>query len=153
LYSKIVVPLDGSELAECILPHLEAFAAGNPAVVITLVRVVTPIEIHYKAALPIDEKQEKLINEAAFELAEEYLLKVKKRLAASRINVSTSVLSGQTVSTLIDYIKKSGADLLFVATHGRSGLNRLFMGSVADKLVHSSDIPIFLIRPSGTCPS
>jgi nucleotide-binding universal stress UspA family protein len=148
-YRHVIVPLDGSELAESVLPHLEALASNCQITTVELVRAVPPIELHYKAALPIDLRQEKEINQAILKEAEDYLLKVKSRLDASRMTVTIKVLSGNVGSILADYVKNSGADLLLMATHGRSGPSRWVWGSIADKLLRSACIPIFLVRPPG----
>jgi nucleotide-binding universal stress UspA family protein len=146
-YRHVVVPLDGSELAESVLPHLEAVANNCQITTVELVRVVTPIEMHYKAALPINRNQEKEINENYIKEAEDYLLKVKEKLDASRMTVTTKVLTGEAANKLVDYIEMSGADLLLIATHGRSGVSRWVWGSVAEKLLRGSCIPVFMIRP------
>jgi nucleotide-binding universal stress UspA family protein len=151
-YQHVLVPLDGSELAESVLPHLEAVASNCQITTVELIRVVPPIEMHYKAALPINTQQEKQINEAALKEAEDYLLKVKARLDASRMTVVTKVLSGEVANQMVEYIEKSGVDLLLIATHGRSGVSRWVWGSVADKLLRSSCIPVFVVRPPGCTP-
>jgi nucleotide-binding universal stress UspA family protein len=151
-YQKVIVPLDGSELAECVLPHLEAVASNCQITKVELIRVVAPIEMHYRAALPIDSKQEKQINDAAILEANEYLDKVKVRLDASRMTVTTRVLSGPVADALVNYLNKSDADLLVMATHGRSGPSRWIWGSVTDKLLHSCCIPVFLVRPPNCVP-
>jgi nucleotide-binding universal stress UspA family protein len=152
-YQHVVVPLDGSELAECVLPHLEAVASNCQITSVELIRAVAPIEMHFKAALPIDSKQEKQINEAAIKEAGDYLLKIKSGLDASRMTVTTRVLSGNHIAEILaNYINKSGADLLVMATHGRSGISRWIWGSVADRLLQVSCIPVFLVRPPGCVP-
>ena len=148
-YQHVIVPLDGSALAECVLPHLEAIASNCHITTVELVRVVPPLEMHYRAVLPFDVQQEKQLNQAAVKEAEDYLSAIKARLDASRMTVITKVLLGPVADVLSDYIQKSGADLLILATHGRSGPSRWFWGSVADKLLRSCCIPVFLVRPSG----
>jgi nucleotide-binding universal stress UspA family protein len=152
-YQHVVVPLDGSELAECVLPHLEAVASNCQITSVELIRAVVPIEMHYKAAFPINSNQEKQINEAAIKEAEDYLLKIKSRLDASRMTVTTRVLPGNHVAEVLSsYLNKSGADLLLMATHGRSGASRWIWGSVADRLLQVSCIPVFLVRPPSCVP-
>lgn len=146
-YQHVIVPLDGSNLAESVLPHLEAVASNCQITTVELIRVVPPLEMHYKAALPINEKQEKQLNEAALKEAENYLLNVKSRLDASRMSISIKVLPGEAANELVNYLEKSGADLLLIATHGRSGVSRWVWGSVADKLLRTSCIPVFIVRP------
>ncbi len=74
--------------------------------------------------------------------------KVKAKLDATRMTVTTKPFPGPVTDTLANYIDKSGADLLIMATHGRSGASRWMWGSIADKLLQSQfRIPIFLVRP------
>lgn len=148
-YRHVLLPLDGSELAECVLPHLEAVASNSEITTVELVRVVPPIEMHYKEVIPFDARQEKQLNEAALKDAEEYLAKVKSRLDGSRMQIITTVLQGRIRDTLVHYLEKSDADLLLIASHGRSGPSRWYWGSVADRLLRCSRIPAFLIRPAG----
>jgi nucleotide-binding universal stress UspA family protein len=149
-YQHVIVTLDGSELSESVLPHLEAVASNCQITTVELVRAVPPLEMHFKAALPFDERQEKELNKAAIKEAEDYLVQIKKRLDESRMTVTTKVLPGPVADTLADYVNKSSADLLLIATHGRSGPSRWVWGSTAERLLHSSCIPIFLVRPP-TC--
>jgi nucleotide-binding universal stress UspA family protein len=146
-YQHVIVPLDGSELAECVLPHLEAVASNCQITTVELVRVVQPVEMHYKAAMPLDFNQEKQLNQSAIREAEAYLKQIQARLDASRMTLTTKVLSGHVAETLASYINMSNADLLLIATHGRSGPSRWAYGSVADRLLHASCIPVFMVRP------
>ncbi len=146
-YQHVLVPLDGSELAESVLPHLEAVASNCQITTVELVRAVQPIEMHYKAAMPFDAREEKEINQSAIKEADSYLQKVKARLDASRMTVTTKVLSGKIADVLTDYLKKSNADLLIIATHGRSGPSRWIWGSVTEKMLQSCGVPVFLVRP------
>lgn len=151
-YKHILVPLDGSELAECVVFHLETMVSENQVTTVELVRVVPPIELHYKAALPISANQEKRMNQALVKEAEGYLQKVKVRLNDSYASVTTKVLVGPVADALADYLEKSGADLLVMATHGRSGPSRWVWGSVADRLLHVSHVPVFLVPALGCSP-
>jgi nucleotide-binding universal stress UspA family protein len=148
-YRHVFVPLDGSELAECVLPHLEAVASNSQVTTVELVRAVPPIEMHYREVIPFDAGQERQLNEAAVKEAEEYLKQVKNRLDSSRMQVIVTVLPGRVRDTLVHYLEKSDADLLLIASHGRSGPSRWYWGSVADRLLRCSRIPAFLIRPPG----
>jgi nucleotide-binding universal stress UspA family protein len=149
-YKHIIVPLDGSELAECVLPHLEAVASNCQITTVEMIRAVPPSAVRYATVgFPVSEKQEAAAHEAEVKEAEDYLLKVKARLDHTRMTVTTKVLKGKAADVLADYIKKSDADLLLIATHGRSGPRRWYWGSVADKLLRSICTPIFMIRAPG----
>jgi nucleotide-binding universal stress UspA family protein len=141
------VPLDGSQLAECVLPHLQDFGAGSGIGEVELVRVVNPVELHFKAALPVNATEEDKLNAEAKSEAEEYLQKTRIKVESWGFKVTTKVLVGPVADSLADYLKKTDADLMMLATHGRSGPSRWFWGSVAEKLLRSSCIPVFLVRP------
>jgi nucleotide-binding universal stress UspA family protein len=151
-YHKIIVPLDGSRMAECVLPHAEALALTCQVKTLELVCVVNPIEVHIRPFVPFDEKQEKEMNLAAASEAEEYLSGIKATLAAKGINTTSRVLSGATANTLADYIAQSGADLVVISTHGRSGPSRWAWGSIADRLLHATCTPIMMVRTPGCVP-
>jgi|WetSurMetagenome_2_1015567.scaffolds.fasta_scaffold555863_1 nucleotide-binding universal stress UspA family protein len=148
-YKHVIVPLDGSPLAECVLPHLKDFGAGSEIGEVELVRVAYPVELHFKAALPFDTKDEERLNKAGVKEAGEYLERVKSKVESWGFKVTTKVLIGPVADTLSDYLNKREPDLLLLATHGRSGPSRWIWGSVADKLLRSSSMPVFLVRPPG----
>jgi len=147
-YDHIIVPLDGSELAECVIPHLEAVTSDVKVSLVELVRVVPPLEMHFKAAFPLDARQEKQMDASAIKEAEDYLQKVKTKVVVPWMTVTIKVLTGHVAETLASYLEKSGAGLLLIATHGRSGPSRWAMGSIAQRMVEISCIPILLVRPS-----
>jgi nucleotide-binding universal stress UspA family protein len=152
-YQRVIVPLDGSPLAECVLPHLETLAASGKIAVVELVRIVPSLEMHYRAALPLDANQEAQINAAAQKEAGAYLQTIKSRLESAGIrNIITTVLIGHVANSLVEHIEKSGADLLLIATHGRSGPSRWVWGSVTDRLLHVASVPVFVVRPQGCLP-
>jgi nucleotide-binding universal stress UspA family protein len=148
-YQKIIVPLDGSRLAECVLPHAEALALTCRVKTLELVCVVNPVEVHIRPFVPFDESQEKEMNLAASREAEEYLNSIKTALAVKGITVTTRLLSGTTANTLADYITQSGADMVIISTHGRSGPSRWAWGSIADRLLHATCTPVMMVRAPG----
>jgi nucleotide-binding universal stress UspA family protein len=150
-YKKILVPLDGSQFAECVLPHLSALTSSCSIADIELVSVIPALEMHYKAAVPLDSREEDQISRAEVKAAKDYLDGVAERLRSPILNVTTKVLTGKPAESLANYIETSGSDLLVMATHGRSGPSRWVMGSVADRLLQISPIPVFIVRPSGAC--
>jgi nucleotide-binding universal stress UspA family protein len=147
-YSHIIVPLDGSEMAESVFPYLEGLASVNTEV--ELVRAVSAVELHYKAASPIDSRGERDLNQVFMQEAEDYLQSAKSKLARLGAKVTTKVLAGNASAAISDYIKSVSPDLLLMASHGRSGPSRWVWGSTADKLLHSTTIPVFLVRPHGS---
>jgi nucleotide-binding universal stress UspA family protein len=142
MYRKMVVPLDGSELAECVLPHVKAIGTGCGVREVVLLRVVEPIPVEAPPAWDYEAVQK-----ANAEVAEEYLTKTKTDLAKAGLNVSMEVLRGKPGDAITEFVENDEADLIAIATHGRSGITRWVFGSVADKLVRSCSVPILLIRP------
>ena len=82
--------------------------------------------------------------------AENYLKKVVSQLKQNEVKFQTEVLVGRIGDSLIDYIKANDFDLILIATHGRSGLSRWVRGSVADKILSASHIPVLMVRSPGT---
>lgn len=152
VYQKIIVTLDGSALAECVLPHVEIIASACPTATVELLRVVPNVEFHHRSGVPISDRDEKLINEDALAEAENYLGKIKAGLEAKGIRAVTKALAGPVFHTMTEYIEKSGADLIIISTHGRSGPSRWVWGSVADRLLHSVCVPMLMVRAPGCFP-
>jgi len=143
MYQRILVPLDGSELAECVLPHVKAIAKGCNIGEVVLLEVVEPPPAW--AAEGIDFYA---VQNASVEAAKEYLSKVQSQLSSEGFNVRSEVLVGKAAETIIEFSQQNAVDLVAIATHGRSGISRWVFGSVADKLVRSSSVPLLLIRPA-----
>lgn len=144
MYRKILVPLDGSELAECVLPHVKTIAAGCGVRELMLLRVVEPLPAGTPPAVDFE-----VVQKAGLKAAQEYLDKIKAQLSKEGLNVEAKVLTGKPAETITDFAQRNRVDLIALATHGRSGISRWVFGSVADKLVRSSSAPVLLIRPQG----
>jgi len=152
MYQHIMVPMDGSELAECVIPHVEKIASSGDNVKVTLVRVVPPFHLHDYAEerLPVDERQR--LEAKSKETAQNYLDDVAQRLNSKGITADTAVLSGSVTAELVDYANKHQVELIVISTHGRSGIGQLLLGSVADKLVQTSCVPVLMVRAPGCMP-
>ena len=81
-----------------------------------------------------------------------YLDKVAKSTSMSGLNVKTDVFVGEPTELIADYANKKEADLIVIATHGRSGVSRWTFGSVADRLLRSSCVPVLMVRAPGCVP-
>ena len=84
--------------------------------------------------------------------AENYLAGVVKRSKYTGVKVKTGLLVGRAADSPVDYVKKSEADLVVIAIHGRSGISRRVFGSVADRILRSSYVPVFMVRAPGCVP-
>ncbi|MFC1867174.1 universal stress protein [Thermodesulfobacteriota bacterium] len=149
MYKKIMVPLDGSELAECVLPHLEAFIKGDNTIDVSLVRVVSlemPYNGEYAIAPDLLAKRESETES----LAKDYLNKIVNRLKREGAALHAEVIVGRVTESLADYAMKNDIDLIIIATHGRSGITRWVRGSVSDKVLRSAKVPVLMVRAPGT---
>jgi nucleotide-binding universal stress UspA family protein len=153
MYSKIMVPLDGSQLAECVLPHVQAITSGCKIATVVFVRVIDPGTV--SATLPAQgelgyqEKSRRQREEERKKNAEAYLKKIVDSISIENAVLNYEVLEGRVAETLADWAKKNNADLIVIASHGRSGIGRWVMGSVADRIMRSVCIPVMMIRAPG----
>jgi nucleotide-binding universal stress UspA family protein len=151
MYTRIVVTLDGSDLAEQVLPHVEALAEKFGSTVI-LVRATTlpgmliagtaagaaPMAAGVVDPTPLVETER--LQTAA------YLAQVADRLRARGLAVEHEQPEGPAGKIIVEQAKHLGADLIAMTTHGRGGLERLVLGSVADHVVRTAGCPVLLVR-------
>lgn len=147
MYKTIFVPLDGSTRAEKILPHVEMFAKCNDAKVV-LLRVY---RVDYDGADMggHDPAFYESIAAKCKESVAAYLNQVQERLQAEGLEVRSFAEEGDVVSTILAVADREGADLIAMSSHGRTGLSRVFYGSVAAGVLHNIDRPLLLIRAEG----
>jgi len=139
---KLLVPLDGSPLAETALGPALDFAAGDPDTTIVLVRAADATTL--PGGDPI-ANEVRVVHEA-----ESYLEAVAARLTQrGATRVKTSVWYGPAPASIVEAIEVAKPDLVVMSTHGRSGLGRLFMGSVAESVLRATHTPILMLRPHG----
>jgi nucleotide-binding universal stress UspA family protein len=144
MYKKILVPLDGSKLAEAALPHAEAIAKSEGAEIILLrIPMIPAMEFFAREpsiALKIQQDEEAL--------AKKYLNTKLNELKKEQIQASTIMLEGSVPDTILGIAEETHSDMIVMSTHGRTGLQRWLMGSVADRVVHHAHIPVMLIHPN-----
>ena len=144
MFKTILVPLDGSPRAERILDHVEDMALRYDAGVV-LLQVVSPI-------IPVMDPDAFLLDLGLDEIkarindATTYLADLQKDLSKKGIHARTIVDHGSVVETIIHIARKEEADLIAMASHGRSGISRVFYGSVAAGVLQHVDRPLLLIR-------
>ena len=145
----MLIPLDGSSFAESVLPHVESLAKqrGAELVKVVLLRVYEKPFITADYPEPDTEAHEKRIINHFKQEAEQYLVKVEKRLADAGLNVRTEVLMGNPANEIINYAQNNHPNLIVMATHGSSGVSLWEYGNIADKILHGVSSPIFLVRP------
>lgn len=144
MYKKILVPLDGSERAEKILPHVMDYAVRNESAVIFL-QVIEPGVIDTN---PFDSYPEVTAKAARAQVKEvsDYLRGCEEKFQGEGVDTQQRVLRGPVVATILDVAERAEAELIALASHGRTGLPQVFYGSVAAGVLNRIDRPLFLIR-------
>jgi nucleotide-binding universal stress UspA family protein len=142
MYRRALVPLDGSPLAEGVLPLLLKIARPLD-MSIRLLRVLEPpstaIGDGMRPSLLADP-------ESRVREAEDYLAASAASLRALGTDVTVEVRHGRPDEQIVEAARETGADLIAMSTHGRSGLGRLLFGSVAEQVLRNADVPVFLMR-------
>ncbi len=144
MYKRILVPLDGSELAEKVLPHAQALAKSEGAELV-LLRVPLPPSPEFFSRNP--GLATTIIQETEIE-TENYLKKEVAEVEKQGTKVVSLIREGPVPETILQAADEIHADLIAMSTHGRTGLTRMLVGSVADKVVHMAHIPVMLIHPN-----
>jgi nucleotide-binding universal stress UspA family protein len=142
VYKRALVPLDGSPVAEAIIPFILEIA-GPLDMAVRLVRVVEPIAAVFAQRPPsaiVDDPR------ARERDAEEYLAPLAAELRGRGVAAEWEVRHGTAATAILAAATSFGADLIAMSTHGRSGLGRLLFGSVAEQVLRQADVPVFLMR-------
>lgn len=176
MYEKVIVPLDGSKLAECVLPHIESIAKGcgtGEVILITVTERVTGLmprvehveqpgsyEVHQPAVAFADRPYSArhfeldpslkipVVTGKMLKQGQKYLAKLAEHLQTRGVPSGIAVLMGEAAEQIVDFAGKENADLIVMASHGRSGFSRWAMGSVAEKVFRGSSVPILLVKAS-----
>ena len=149
MYEKILVPLDGSELAECVLPHVENIVRGGGVREVVFFRVAEPALVSSRyAEIGLTEADVKRIAAESEAAARKYLDELVGRVNYAKVNMRSEVVTGRAADSLADFAAKNEVDLIIIATHGRSGLGRLVLGSVTDSVVRRSHLPCLVVHPN-----
>ncbi len=155
MYKKVLVPLDGSALAECTLSHVKNLFKDGSVGEVTLLNVVK-LDLswvvrgaqEYSKGIDINAIRERL-----FIASRKYLADIESRLVSEGIKVKTESMEGnRPADTITEYAQKKGMDMIIIGTHGYTGLKKLMLGSVAFGVLHQSHIPVLLIRPESCRP-
>ena len=149
MYKNLLVPLDGSKLAECIQPHLETIVTGCEAKTVYLIRVIESLK-NVMRDYSLDAENVKKIQDKQKTVAEKYLNKFKNELNISSIvEFKLEVLLGNPAEVIADYITHNDIGMVLIATHGRSGPSKWVWGSNADRILRASCAPILMVRAPG----
>lgn len=173
-YKKIIVPLDGSKLAEVALPHVEEIAAGCHVSEIALVSVTENMRVQvprseiseavggqqyeptggvvgftgrmYEGESVPMMKVPATVGRMA-KAAKNYLVKVAGQMEKKGLTPTVNVLVGNVAEELVRFADEEKADLIVMASHGHSGIRRWAIGSVAEKVFRATDVPVLLVKP------
>jgi nucleotide-binding universal stress UspA family protein len=141
VYKRALVPLDGSIVAESVIPFILQ-VAGPLDLEVTLLSVVVPAPPSAMDAGPavIDDAEKQSAE------AEAYLVPFATELRAKGVRVTIAVRRGEPVAEILEGVREARADLIIMTTHGRTGFGRLLFGSVAEGVLRRADVPVFLMR-------
>jgi len=141
MYERMLVPLDRSELAEVVIPYAQELA-GRLDLDVTLLHVAAPEE---ESSLPMHQQYLDRIAETLHEKSDD----IQRRTGAEagkEIQVRAELAVGHAAEEILKHAAANKADLILMATHGRSGIRRWMLGSVADKTLRASKVPVWLVR-------
>jgi nucleotide-binding universal stress UspA family protein len=150
MFQQIMVPLDGSELAERALPCAARLgvATGATLHLVHAVELVPPPTVGFALAYMPGRIHGNLVAQET-QQATAYLDKMRERVAASGVHVRTEQMLGDVAAILLDYEHDAGIDLVVMCSYGRTGLARFVLGSVAEHLLRQGTAPVLLVRPFG----
>jgi len=137
---RILIPLDGSECAEMVIPKVQELVVGKKTGICLLRVVSAPV---FPGVDPT-EAQVRVVREA-----EEYLQGLKDRLESKGLDVDTHVRYGDGVEEILDHAAQKEIDMVAMSTHGHRGVKRFLLGSVAEKVIRQTPKPVFLVRCDG----
>ena len=150
MYEKVLVPLDGSELAECTLSHVKNLFKDGSIGEVTLLNVFNfdfPWD-QMRSGQKIPHVDFNVIREPFVSKSKKYLADIESRLVSEGIKVKTESLeANRPADKITEYAREKGMDMIIIGTHGYTGMKKLLMGSVAFSVLHQSHIPVLLIRP------
>lgn len=154
MYKQILVPLDGSDLAEQALPHARELAKTYGATL----HVLRAFTHDHEGLMGLHSKVDVgMTTETAFDLQRqygeaqrltitEYIDHVADRLKNEGLSVEAEAVEGSAFDSIVDYAKKHDVDLITMTTHGHGGLKRMLTGSVTDRVIRGGEIPVLVIH-------
>jgi nucleotide-binding universal stress UspA family protein len=146
MYKRILVPLDGSELAEQALPHAAVHAKQFGAAIV-LLKVLGPLPEPSMAGRGAIHSAER----ASAQLAKDYLEGMAAGLRAQGLLVQTETVEGKPYLQIVRFAEEKEIDLIVMSTRGHSGLSRWLLGSVTDRVVRGATVPLLLVQCHEDC--
>jgi nucleotide-binding universal stress UspA family protein len=153
VFDKLLVPLDGSEASESVLPFAIELAKRCGSKV-TLLQTVESIGQAIATMAPVDpvlvtpDTTEQIVEgvEAEQKAAEDYLTSKASQFKSAGVEAGWVVLSGSPGNEILSFAQKDGSQAIAMASHGRGGLERVLLGSVAEHVLHHANIPVLYVR-------
>jgi nucleotide-binding universal stress UspA family protein len=142
MYGKVLLPLDGSKLAECVFPHVRGLAAGGLIREIILLNIVEIPSAWIAQGIDL-----MAVRKFQIDNAQKYLADIQPQVSFEGVKIKTEVMEGETAHMIAEYAKDKGVNLIIIATHGYTGMKRLMFGSVALRVLHDAHVPVLLVRP------
>ncbi len=152
MISRILVPLDGSELAESVLPDVRDLAKELHATIhlVQVIDVTVPPDLLVSGTAPRGLVEAMLgAEEASTKKAEGYLSRMAERLRADGLDVSWAVAKGAAVETIVDAAYSERVDLVAMSTNGRLGIGKPAPGGIVEEVLQDAGMPVLLVRPPG----
>ena len=174
-YNKVIVPLDGSKLADSVLPHVEKIAKGCSIPQVILITITEPVQVKTPVGERLERLPERMQSQILYygnvstttsgivvpgslkdlpvtigkmaKTGYDYLARQAQQLQEKGLQVSVAVLIGNVAEEIVRFAKSENADLIVMASKGRTTLRRWDVGNAAEKVFRSTDIPIFLVKP------
>ncbi|HPL98155.1 MAG TPA: universal stress protein [Smithellaceae bacterium] len=153
MYKKILVPLDGSKLAEYALPHVKKIMKDDLSSEVTIIRVFS---VDFPEFRNLQKHQAYLeLKDSAMADAKQYLADVEEKLRKEGLKVNSVLIESDRPATIItDYASDNGIEIIVMVTRGYTGLigkapgtgKRTMLGSVAMKILHEASVPVLLVR-------
>jgi nucleotide-binding universal stress UspA family protein len=145
MYRKILVPLDGSKVAEGVLPHAKELAYSEGAELILLTVGANPaLDFAFSdpglAQRSVQEQEER---------SKKYITEIESQLQEAGFKTSTLLRAGSVAEVILGVAEELQVDVIAMSTHGRTGPARWLLGSVAERVIHNSKVPVLLIRAKG----
>lgn len=148
MYKKLLVPLDGSEFAEGSLEYARAIAETDKGAEIVLLRVMEPDPQLADIGGVSSEQWYRDAQTKVQAKIKEYASTVANKLKKEGLKARGIVRSGRAADEILGYAKSNQVDLIVMRTHGRSGISRWVLGSMADKVLHRSAVPLLIVPAS-----
>lgn len=151
MFKKILVPLDGSALAELALPYAREIAKSNDAEIVLVYVEEDYSTRYYPYAMDMAILME--VAESTRAEMNNNLQKKAELLMEAGFKTHLAILKNRNpAEAILEYVEQNNVDLIIITTHGYTGATRFFIGSVTDRIVNHAKIPVLVIRPESTDP-